>query len=258
MAVEMCDIHSVAEFIEGIPALKNQRDEGPLFYRGENEGFNKPCVPALYRKENYVAREHYFYNELLHRFPEEVKDLKGDLEYMTFMQHYGFPTRLLDVSESPLVALYFAVEEGKCKSEDGFVYCIKVPYKGVHYYQNVGVRKIAELVRKAKKPALTPSEDYRKVLFVKPRWTNERIRAQQGHMLLFGCGADWKSTASLPESKQGNSPFLRAKWRIPSGFKETIRKQLYDIGIHKWTIFPDVEHLAAELKEKSVKRKLDK
>jgi len=44
----------------------------------------------------------------------------NDFEWMFLAQHYGLPTRLLDWSTNPLVALYFAVE--KDDDTDGAVY----------------------------------------------------------------------------------------------------------------------------------------
>lgn len=252
-----CTIHSVSNFIHCIPDFGNQEKGGSLFYRGEEKDFQQPCIPALYRKEEWTPRERYFHNELLHRFPETVRGLESDLERMVLMQHYGFPTRLLDVSESPLIALYFAVENKTADTDDGFVFCIKVPYCAIHYGKNDEVNKIAELVRKDNNFRLEPLEDYRKVLFVKPPWKNDRIRAQQGQMLLFGCDGHKLNPVYLSEIEQKNAPYLHYKWRIPASCKEKIRKELYDLGIHEWTLFPDIEHLANELKRKKVRRALD-
>jgi hypothetical protein len=41
------------------------------------------------------------------------KEIKYDLDYLAYMQHYGVPTRLLDFSYSPYIAAYFAFEDPK-------------------------------------------------------------------------------------------------------------------------------------------------
>lgn len=40
------------------------------------------------------------------------------------MQHYGVPTRLLDWTENPLIALYFVVSEDKHYTKDGALWCL--------------------------------------------------------------------------------------------------------------------------------------
>jgi hypothetical protein len=62
------------------------------------------------------------------------------------MQHFGFPTRLMDVSLNPLAALYFATNpRPKDESSDGVVTAFAVPRNREKYYDSDAVSCIASL-----------------------------------------------------------------------------------------------------------------
>lgn len=99
------------------------RPVGRFFYRGQyNEKFVP--LPGIYRDGN-LQLEDYFYHEIMVRCPDRFYGL-NHLDRLVLMQHYGVPTRLLDITSNPLVALYFACKNYGCewcgKSERGIVY----------------------------------------------------------------------------------------------------------------------------------------
>ena len=104
-------IRSVEEYIAVINELIYKQNEGCnvlWFYRGERED-NWHFEPSVFRK-NFSKWEKRFFEEAHTRMPQEFESLTN-IDRLAKMQHYRWPTRLLDFSTNPLYALYFACED---------------------------------------------------------------------------------------------------------------------------------------------------
>lgn len=98
--------------------LKSIMLEG-VFFRGQSEEFEF-IIPSIFRDTKHIENEHELIKEAEISYPLEIQKIKNQSDKLALMQHYGLPTRILDITANALVALYFAVSENEDK--DGVVY----------------------------------------------------------------------------------------------------------------------------------------
>lgn len=219
-------IKSLANFLEIIQYCIDDYDQlyqnSQTVFRGQSD-VEYELVASLFREPKDPSFE---YNQIHFLRASKFVNEEDELEIAIRAQHYGYYTRLLDVTYNSLIALYFACE-GK-RDTDGAVYAISVE----RYLPSTSI-EISDLYKKIIKDAdiLESLIDVQQSpLIIETIKNNDRIIAQSGAFLLF-----INSKHKLDEDKV-------VKIVIPSNLKGKILDQLYKLfSIHNGSVFPDIQ-----------------
>ena len=226
------------------------------FWRGQLEGWS--LVPTVFRDPTLQNREVRMAMDFRQTAPARMGEYPRDNErakWLALMRHSGLPTRLLDWSGSPLVALFFAVERRKNSEEDKAPAVIwrlsslrlnraQAQFSGLFGIQHPKVEEIAGRawgVRR-KKEGEEKSGDTPGVVAMAPYHFSPQHMAQQS------CFTMHVNEKPLNE-RRGAGQFLK-KFVIPAEAKEDMRGRLAALGIERRYLFPDLPNLAAALRER--------
>jgi len=172
----------------------------------------------------------------------------SSFDWTFLMQHYGVPTRLLDWSESPLVALFFAVDEyEKHPASDAAVWCLKptilnknARISDPHEPQYIPSFDDPELEPYQTEKIRRPRVDLLPVATIATR-NNARIQAQLGTFTIH-------HTDPVPLEEVGDNSHV-VKYVIPSAAREILRKELKLLGLTQFSLFPELTSVGAILKD---------
>ena len=154
---ERTPITSINSFLEALRNLdKSDYYKREYFFRGHANIKWEP-IPSIYRKEKWIKNEDLMIKDLISRCPNDFQDHKYTFQSLVKMQHYSLPTRLLDVTTNPLVALYFSCLSEKVKNEndveietDGEVIVFCAFKDSIKYYDSDTVSVISNIAKRPK------------------------------------------------------------------------------------------------------------
>ena len=254
---------SLPKYLEQVEILQ-RRAKHSLWFRGSGKADHR-LLPSMYRhpvKRSQADLEE-LERQLMVRFrqrsiPYHTRDLSDDWEALFFMQHYGVPTRLLDWTENPLIALHFALisasskTSGKAKQKKGQAAAVWVLDPEAwnraalsHISYSGSALTPGDEPLKGYSPSSNASARNTHPVAIYGAHNSARIVAQQGVFTIFGID----STPMEELVRGGICPNQALSRIVISGNRiQPMRRSLLNQGITESVVFPDLDGLARETK----------
>lgn len=257
----MDKIHTISELLKEIIEFKSIVSNEQIYYRGQNNGTKAGwmLLPTFYRERKIYPNISFYFDKqeelnTIYKFIEKNYDYFKNIAFndlisiINILQHYGFPTRVLDITQNPLVALYFALE--KVEKNDGnepVIYLIYAEKSNAGYLINSELEKFYYEESEQKK-RLNP------MVLVNGCMLSERIRNQKGDFILYYEEGDINT----------NHSFTIRELSVCSDSIESLKEELNLLGISESTVYPSLatethtlkEQLQNSARQRDVKEKL--
>lgn len=215
---------------------------------------------------------------------------RDELTWLAFMQHHEIPTRLLDFTYSPFVALYFAVRQGDAKDRSApahfRVRAIDSLAVNRRFLQVAYEAASEEKKRKGIPPSFaslhlddfatdrdeisTQIEGLRTIIqeSLSADGTRRTVLNRQGcvcaisppefnprlasqqGVFLLNCAEELTFEESLTRMMTGQTGWLKT-FDIPNSAAVNIEERLFQMNIHEQSLFPDMQGLAGLIRQKA-------
>ena len=200
--------------------------------------------------------EHYLnlFKSKFHIYNNNEHEPKSKLAWLSLMQHYGAPTRLIDFTESPYIALYFALEAYNPQNKsDIAIYAID--YSSIMDASLSFISTIDSSFKKARVEIIGKQDElfdnvvdrfsYEIVWITEPLELNARIDRQAGTFLISG---NRKKRIELLLGSSIYSDCKIVKYLVPYTIYENIYALLRKMNINAKSIYGDLSGLAKSIK----------
>lgn len=273
-------IDKLSKYIEVVEELKSNYPTHPIInnpidkvflYRGHaDKEYN--LIPGLFRKTKETFEKQVIENDKYLAFSGKngEKDLlKAFIHYAKkdwnieptdffhwaeLAQHYGVPTRFLDWSQNPLVALFFA-SSGEDDKDGSVLILHKSNYDCIcsEQFEESSKESRGDIVTKVMNSEL----DLKYPVLYTPYYVDDRMNAQDSYFLVWGTDIvsledmfnDAKYWMQLP-NQDGSRTFGREQREgilfritVPGYAKQPLLRELDSVGISARTLFPDMSGL---------------
>lgn len=218
------------------------------YYRGQADA-TWLLDSSLTREEKYEENEARMYYDILSLKPEAFANDNNIYDRLITMQHFGMPTRLLDITRNPLVSIFFACNNLDRADEDGLVYAFVPDATNFLTFDDERVKCLTNSIIMPDNDIhkincdLSPSEKedcFKRNWFVQGIAKNQRINNQSGHFVFVSSQESRKELHSLPTKIV----------IIDANSKKVLLEQLESLNIHSGSVYPDLSHMSSYIRER--------
>ena len=126
------EIKSVSELSQILQTLGEPEKGHTRFFRGHGDK-DWQMLPSIYRAKHLIENEDKIIKDALTYCPDDFSPSDTFFEKLVKLQHYGYSTRLLDLTTNALVALYFSAWNKDHHDKNGELIVLDIPNEEIKY-----------------------------------------------------------------------------------------------------------------------------
>ena len=272
-------ISSLSDYLSAIENLKTYYPTGMIMNNPTSTSFlyrgladkDYQLLPGIFRKHISLLNDHEIVNDKYLAWTTELDILRAFIHeasahlsipsddlghWLEYAQHFGVPTRLLDWSKNPLVALYFCCKD-QC-DRDGAIWLLHAGN-----YARFVSKKLTEPNNQEIKTAYTAIQGLLNgnlhceypILYT-PYYVDTRMSAQGSYFMIWGTQRkplediliSDATRMKLPEKDNGIRTYgihettaLLFRFMIYADRKQPILHELDTVGINEKALFPGLD-----------------